>query len=158
MEKIVQQDIFEQFSLLILKMSKIVQKIKALEMAPFDLKAVHVMILYLLRMHREGLSVSELCRQTMDDKAAVSRAVSVLRERGYVLPEDARLSPVRLTKEGEELAAYITGRAACAVSEGGVGLSDEERTRFFCVLETICCNLEKYQKKLLDESGSKEEI
>lgn len=67
-----QQDVFEQFSLLILKMSKIVQKIKALEMVPFDLKAVHVMILYLLRMHREGLSVSELCRQTMDDKAAVS--------------------------------------------------------------------------------------
>ena len=149
-----QQDIFEQFSLLILKMSKIVQKIKALEMVPFDLKA----ILYLLRMHREGLSVSELCRQTMDDKAAVSRAVSVLRERGYVVPDDARLAPVRLTKEGEELASYITGRAACAVSEGGVGLSDEERTRFFCVLETICCNLEKYQKKLLDESGSKEEI
>ena len=107
-----QQDVFEQFSLLILKMSKIVQKIKALEMVvPFDLKAVHVMILYLLRMHREGLSVSELCRQTIDDKAAVSRAVSVLRERGYVEPEDTRLSPVRLTKEGEELAAYISGRA-----------------------------------------------
>lgn len=153
-----QQDVFEQFSLLILKMSKIVQKIKALEMVPFDLKAVHVMILYLLRMHREGLSVSELCRQTMDDKAAVSRAVSVLRERGYVEPEDTRLSPVRLTKEGEELAAYISGRAACAVSEGGVGLSDEERARFLLVMETICNNLEKYQKKLLKESSIREEL
>ena len=96
-----QQDVFEQFSLLILKMSKVVQKIKALEMVPFDLKAVHVMILYLLRMHREGLSVSELCRQTLDDKASVSRAVAVLRERGYVVPDDARFAPVRLTKEGE---------------------------------------------------------
>ena len=109
-------------------------------------------------MHREGLSVSELCRQTMDDKAAVSRAVSVLRERGYVEPEDTRLSPVRLTKEGEELAAYISGRAACAVSEGGVGLSDEERARFLLVMETICNNLEKYQKKLLKESSIREEI
>ena len=152
-----QQDVFEQFSLLILKMSKIVQKIKALEMVPFDLKAVHVMILYLLRMHREGLSVSELCHQTLDDKAAVSRAVAVLRERGYVVPDDARFAPVRLTKEGEELAAYITGRAACAVSEG-VGLSDEERTRFFSVMETICNNLEKYQKKLLKESSIREEL
>ena len=153
-----QQDVFEQFSLLILKMSKIVQKIKALEMVPFDLKAVHVMILYLLRMHREGLSVSELCRQTMDDKAAVSRAVSVLRERGYVEPEDTRLSPVRLTKEGEELAAYISWRAACAVSEGGGVLGDEERARFLLVMETICNNLEKYQKKLLKESSIREEI
>lgn len=152
-----QQDVFEQFSLLILKMSKIVQKIKALEMVPFDLKAVHVMILYLLRMHREGLSVSELCRQTMDDKAAVSRAVAVLRERGYVVPDDARLSPCGSRKR-EELAAYITGRAACAVSEGGVGLSDEERARFFSVMETICNNLEKYQKKLLKESSIREEI
>ena len=158
MENMMQQDVFEQFSLLILKMSKVVQKIKALEMVPFDLKAVHVMILYLLRMHREGLSVSELCRQTLDDKAAVSRAVAVLRERGYVIPGDARLSPVRPTKEGEELAAYITGRAACAVSEGGVGLSDEERTRFFSVMETICNNLEKYQKKLLKESSFQEEL
>ena len=147
-----QQDVFEQFSLLILKMSKIVQKIKALEMVPFDLKAVHVMILYLLRMHREGLSVSELCRQTMDDKAAVSRAVSVLRERGYVEPEDTRLSPVRLTKEGEELAAYISGRAACAVSEGGVGLSDAEREQhpggtMIKLLADSACDLEAEEAK-----------
>ena len=32
MENMMQQDVFEQFSLLILKMSKVVQKIKALEM------------------------------------------------------------------------------------------------------------------------------
>ena len=110
-------------------------------------------------MHREGLSVSELCRQTMDDKAAVSRAVSVLRERGYVRAGGIpAFPPVRLTKEGEELAAYISGRAACAVSEGGVGLSDEERARFLLVMETICNNLEKYQKKLLKESSIREEI
>lgn len=95
-----QQDVFEQFSLLILKMSKIVQKIKALEMVPFDLKAVHVMILYLLRMHREGLSVSELCRQTMDDKAAVSRAVAVLRERAMSFPMTPAFPPCGSRKRG----------------------------------------------------------
>ena len=45
-------DVFELFTMTILKMSKLVQKIKSLEIHKFDLKAVHVMCLYHLRMHR----------------------------------------------------------------------------------------------------------
>lgn len=146
------QDTFAQFTLVILKMSKLVQKIKAQEMNKFDLKAVHVMCLYLLRVHPEGFSISELCRQTLDDKAAMSRAVAQLRERGFVTSKPSGHSfTVRLTEEGECFADYIASRVGCAVAAGSVEMTDEERSRFFSVLEEICSKLEQYYEQLLRE-------
>ena len=145
-------DVFELFTMTILKMSKLVQKIKSLEIHKFDLKAVHVMCLYLLRVHPEGFSISELCRQTLDDKAAMSRAVAQLRERGFVTSKPSGHSfTVQLTEEGERFADYIASRVGCAVAAGSVEMTDEERSRFFSVLEEICSKLEQYYEQLLLE-------
>ena len=82
-------DVFERFTMTILTMSKLVQKIKSLEMHKFGLKAVHVMCLYHLRARPEGLTASELCRRTLDDKAAISRAVV----RSMEPPRQSRVTP-----------------------------------------------------------------
>lgn len=151
-------DVFELFTMTILKMSKLVQKIKSLEIHKFDLKAVHVMCLYHLRMHPDGMTASELCRQTLDDKAAISRAIAQLRERGYVLGDAGRHNAVvTLTEKGERLAQYVTERAAQAVAAGSADLTDEERTLFYKTLLEICGNLEHYYRDLLRNQADPQE-
>lgn len=151
-------DVFERFTMTILTMSKLVQKIKSLEMHKFGLKAVHVMCLYHLRARPEGLTASELCRRTLDDKAAISRAVAQLREAGYVQGEAGRHNaPVTLTPAGRELAEYVMQRAARAVKAGSMDLSAEERRLFHAVLSGICGNLESYYRDLRRDAILQEE-
>ena len=58
---------------------------------------------------------------------------------------------VQLTEEGERFADYIASRVGCAVAAGSVEMTDEERYRFFSVLEEICSKLEQYYEQLLRE-------
>ncbi len=151
-------DVFERFTMTILKMSKLVQKIKSLEIHKFGLKAVHVMCLYHLRMHPDGLTASELCRQTLDDKAAISRAIAQLREGGYVVGDAGRHNAaVTLTEKGEQLAQYVTVRAARAVAAGSADLTEEQRSLFYRTLLEICGNLEHYYRDLLREQADAQE-
>ena len=46
---------------------------------------------------------------------------------------------------------YIASRVGCAVAAGSVEMADEERSRFFSVLEEICSKLEQYYEQLLLE-------
>lgn len=151
-------DVFERFTMTVLKMSKLVQKIKSLEIRKFGLKAIHVMCLYNLRLHPDGLTASELCRQTLEDKAAVSRALAQLREGGYVTGDAGRHNAaVTLTEKGGRLAQYVTERAARAVAAGSADLTDEERARFYDTLLEICNNLKQYYRELLREQADAQE-
>ncbi len=61
------EDLFAKFTISILKLNKIVQKIKTYEMKKFGLSSVHVMCLYALNYRREGLTSSELVNTTLED-------------------------------------------------------------------------------------------
>lgn len=146
------KDLFERFTITILKVNKLVQKIKVCEMKKFGLKSVHVMCLYYLNSHREGLTAAELVKLTLDDKAAISRALATMREDGYVEYDPAsHNAPVRLTQKGIELADYTVERAAAAVKAGSADFSDEQREFFYKSLITISDNLEKYYQTLKDD-------
>lgn len=143
------EDLFERFTVSILKLNKLVQKIKLYEMKKFGLKSVHVMCLYYLNNHREGLTASELVKLTLDDKAAISRALATMREQGYAEYDAAsHNAPVRLTPKGIELAEYIAGRATAAVHAGSAEFSVEQRAFFYKALITIADNLENYYNNL----------
>ncbi len=143
------QDLFERFTLSILKLNKLVQKIKVYEMKKFGLKSVHVMCLYYLYANEDGLTSSELVKHTLEDKAAISRALSTMREKGYAeYDSSAHNAPVRLTPKGRELAEYIVGRTSAAVAAGSVEFTDEEREFFYASLIKISNNLEEYYSKL----------
>ena len=74
------QDLFERFTTAILKLNKLVQRIKVHEMKKFGLKSVHVMCLYYLNSRPRGITAGELARMTLEDKAAISRALAEMRQ------------------------------------------------------------------------------
>lgn len=145
---------FENFTFTILKLNKLIQKIKLVEMEEYGLRAVHVMCIYYLYVSPEGLTSSELVRHTLEDKAAISRSLGTLRERGYVTFDSRKYnSKVQLTAEGGMIAQHIVERAECVVNVTREGLSEEERESFIHALGTITKRLESYYNELLQQKG-----
>ena len=122
---------------------KFIQRIKSMEMTEFGLKGTHVMCLYYLRQNPTGLTASQLCGLCAEDKAAISRTVSELKNRGYIttLSEKAYRAMLTLTAAGQEVARKFDHLIEGWVSIGGDGLSDEERSDFYKTLSTITDNL-----------------
>ena len=144
------ENIFENFTITILKLNKLVQKIKNFEMQEYGLKTIHVMCIYYLNIHPEGLTASELTRLTLEDKAAISRALKVLQEKGYASYDQYKYNAeIRLTDGGKEFASIICQKADRAVSAGSYDFTEEQRTSFYRQLKAIAENLEKYYSGLL---------
>ena len=144
------ENIFENFTITILKLNKLVHKIKNLEMQEYGLKTIHVMCLYYLNLHSEGLTASELTKLTLEDKGAISRALKVLQEKRYASYDPNRYNAaIRLTGDGEKLAEIISKKADLAVSAGSYDFTDEQRNSFYVELKTIADNLEKYYNSLI---------
>ena len=143
------EDLFERFTVSILRLNKLVQRIKIYEIKKFGLKSIHVMCLYYLNCHPEGLTASELVKLTLEHKAAIWGALATMREEGYAEYDSAtHNADVRLTPKGKQLAEYIVGRAAAAVSAGSADFSAEQREFFYKSLVTISDNLEQYYNEL----------
>lgn len=143
------EKIFETFTVTILKINKLVNKIKLFEMQEFDLKSVHVMCVYYLNESRGGLTASELMRLTLEDKAAISRALKTLSDKGYIsYNANTYNAEITLTEEGVKIAEAINGKAARAVAAGSADFSEEERLFFYQSLKKIADNLENYYRKL----------
>ena len=139
---------FENFTYLILQSSRLIQKIKNNEMKEFGLKAVHVMCIFYLHENPAGLTHGELVKLTLEDKAAVSRAMMFLKERGIVSGGEKKQGNLfKLTKEGEGIAEHIDQAAEKAVAAGGQGLSETERVIFYQSLRSIIQNLTEYYQK-----------
>ncbi len=136
---------FENFTFLILKAGKLIQKIKNIEMKKFGLKAVHVMCIYYLNRVKEGLTHAELVKATLEDKAAISRALSTLKNKHYISYDEKKYNGlVLLTDEGKKVANVIEKRANNAVNIVGEILTEEERNRFYQSLKSLTENLFKY--------------
>lgn len=145
--------LFEEFTISILKLNKLVHRIKLYEMEPFGLQAIHVMCLFYIAHSEDGVTAGDLTRQAMEDKAAVSRAISLLKSKGYVRATDQKYnSKLRLTEEGKKVAEFIDGAAERAVQAGmDETLTDEKRREFYITLNHIYDKLKVYYDKLLEE-------
>lgn len=153
------EDLFEKFTVSILKLNKLVQRIKACEMKKFGLKSVHAMCLYHLSVHGQGLSAGRLVKLTLEDKAAISRALSDMRKMGYVEYDASRHgAPVKLTRSGAELAESIRARAAAAVGAGSLKFTPAQREFFYRSLITISDNLQNYYEGLTQENTDETEL
>ena len=145
--------LFEEFTISILKLNKLVHRIKLYEMEPFGLQAIHVMCLFYIAHSEDGATAGDLARQAMEDKAAVSRAIALLKSKGYVQATDQKYnSKLRLTDEGRKVAEFIDGAAERAVQAGmDDTLTDEKRREFYTSLNSIYNNLKTYYEHLLEE-------
>ena len=137
---------FEIFTTTITQIYKNLQKIKMQEMADSELRGIHVMCLFQLNRHKDGLTVTEISNLCGEDKAATSRTVSDLIQKGLVTTDKEKKyrTPIMLTKEGQEIADKIDKQAAQAVESVGQGLTDDERETFYKALTIISENLKNY--------------
>ena len=140
---------FENFTVSIIKLYRLVQRIKVHEMRDYGLKSVHVMCIYYLNEHEEGLTAGELISLTFEDKAAISRALALLREKNYIAYDASKYnSLITLTEEGKKVADYINQKADLAVDAGSADLSESERKLCYRFLDEITENLQKYYSEL----------
>lgn len=146
------ENVFENFTITVLRLNKLVQKIKTFEMQEYGLKTIHVMCGYYLNSHPDGLTAADLTKLTLEDKAAISRALKTLQEKGFVAYNPNHYNAViRLTDEGKQFANYISDKATKAVVAGSYDFSEEEREHFYKALNAIADNLESYYNGLIEK-------
>lgn len=139
---------FEQFSFIISGIYRKLQKIKRDEMVKRGYKGAFAQYLATLSRFEEGLTSTELCDICGKDKAAVSRIIAEMEEKGLIQREKKAVrsyrSKITLTEEGKDVANYVAERASIAFSSvSGEIMTEEERTMFYTVLDRIYKNIEK---------------
>lgn len=93
---------------------------------------------------------------TLEDKAAISRAIQTLQERGYVACQPrGRNKIVKLTDEGQKFAKAISEKIRLAVRAGSVNITEEQRKFFYNSLLEISDNLIEYYQKLIESEDKK---
>lgn len=150
---------FEAFSEYIAELNRCIQRIKEVEMNKLGLHAKHTMCLYYLGKYPEGLTPTELTKRCYEDKAAVSRTLAQLENKGFIsrgLPEDKRAyrAVYNLTESGEEIVKKINERVKTVLIDAGIGLNDEQRSELYMCLELILNNLKNHLESA-DESAQK---
>ena len=137
---------FETFLTAIGQINRSLQKLKSLEMADFGLKGTHVMCLYQLQQHPEGLTSAQLAQLCDEDKAAISRSVAELREKGLTYQPDQQEKRYRklilLTEQGHEITHAMDQKIIDAVVSAARGYTAQERETFYHVLLQVAENLQ----------------
>ena len=139
---------FEIFTVLITKISRNIRRIKTEAMHEFGLKSPHVTCLYYL-YERKALTVKQLCDICEEDKGAVSRSISELQLKGFVVEEKSGNKKYKnnlvLTDKGREAAKHIVDRIYSVLQGTGEGLTDKERESFYGALSVINDKLEQFR-------------
>ncbi len=122
---------------------KYIQRIKSIEMEELGLKGTHSMCLFYLHLNPEGLTATQLSTLCGEDKAAISRTISDLRQQGFVCQESEKnyRAPLLLTQKGQTVAEKVDQLIESWVTTGGDGLSEQQRTDFYQSLALISSNL-----------------
>lgn len=151
---------YEHFSLSVSRIYHDIQKIERTQMEKFGLKGPHAQTLLALHRHPEGITAVQLCELCLKDKAAVSRSIGELEEKGMVCREQNHGSTYRallkLTPRGEQAALAVSRRAVMAVERAGKGLRDDQREVFYGVLALIADNLHAICTNGLKNTGDNE--
>lgn len=139
---------FEQFSVVISGIHRYVQKLHRNEMVKRGYKGAFVQYLVTLNRTEGGLTSKELCEICDKDKAAVSRIIAEMEEKGLVQRDRTAVrayrSKITLTEKGKETADYITERSRLAVKAVSFGaINEEQREVVYSVLDVISKNLQK---------------
>ena len=137
---------FEKFALLIDGAQKNIQKFKSYIAQELGVKSVHVLWIYELYIHPDGLTSAELAVRSNIDPSLISRELANLKRRGYITKEttpgkrtyNARIT---LTDEGNTLAKKIYQISLNTQHQVSTGISSKDLATFYTVLEKLHSNL-----------------
>lgn len=148
---------YEQFSFIISVINRHIQKIERDEMVKYGYKGAFAQYLMIMRHHSDGVTAAQLSELCDKDKAAISRVVSEMIEKGLVLRNSASDTAYRaklvLTEEGHRIADIVSQRGIQAVDAVGNELSDEERKNFYSTLDYIASKLQYISKEGIPQEG-----
>lgn len=148
----IMENVFENFTIAIMRINKLIQKIKLKEIDRYGLKAIHVMCAYYLLANPDGLTASELVKLTLEDKGAISRALTSMRDKGFICyNSDTYNAKIVLTESGKVFAESLLARADSAVEAGGAQMTETERVEFYKTLYGIADRLQAYYETLKDK-------
>ncbi len=138
---------FEQFSYMVSGMYRYIHKIEKAEMVKHGYKGAFAIYLATLSRYPEGLNSARLCDICDKDKAAVSRIISEMQEKGLVekvqLEDRIYRAKIVLTEKGREVAKMVNEKsAAAAEAVSGKVVGENEREEFYALLEKMCKNLQ----------------
>lgn len=137
---------FEHFSVSISCIYRYIQKIERVEMEKYGLKGPHAQCLLAMRRFPEGVTSARLCEACDKDKAAVSRMVAELEEKGMVVRNTANgvryRAVLKLTELGEAAADHVEQLARRAVEEASAGMTEQQRVTMYAALDLIAGNLQ----------------
>ena len=142
---------FEDFIGYINVIYRNIEKIKRHRMKEFGLSGNHVMYMTYLAHNPEGLTAAELCQLTSVDKAATSRALSELVEKGFVYYPDLEGSKkyratAVLTESGFEISEKMNEIIQELVEQVARDMSEEEGRNLYGSLEKISGRIEQIAK------------
>ena len=139
---------FREFSGLVSRAEKALQRVKTENVKDYGLRGVHVSCLLALHERPEGLTATELASVCGVDRAQISRVTAELR--GLDLVCEASPGPRRryrgaleLTEEGRAAAAEMAGIVDVKLQRVSGDIPPEELTVFYRVFGAIVERLEK---------------
>lgn len=136
---------FELFTALISRIQKNVKRIKNIGMSEYNLKGIHVSIIYYLHKY-QTLTSKELAEKCEEDKGAISRALNYLESCEYLTCDSKNVkrynSPILLNEKGNQIALEILDRVNKVLDEISSCMTNEERISFYQILTKLSDKLE----------------
>ena len=138
---------FAQFSYMISNIYRNIQKIEHDEMVKLGYKGAYAKYLVVMFQQPQGITSSKLCEICDKNKAAVSRMITEMEEKGLVLRNHSYNALIKLTKKGENLAKYVCEKAELAVKEVSKDLPNEQRHLLYALLNQLSGSIHKISEE-----------
>ena len=157
-----EQDRFDRFNHLTSCAIKSIQKLKVMGMLPFGLTGAHTMCLRHLYNFPEGVTRTKLVRLCDIDKAQVSRIITDLCAKGYVIEtENDNINyrkRLKLTPLGKDPTEEINRKVLRVNEFVSSDIPEEQLSVFYETFDTICQNLKAAEIELEAELLSKAKV
>ena len=139
---------FESFVSAVMRAYRCVQKLKSAQSKAMGLRSNHIMCLYFLGKHTEGVTAAELCKLCHEDKAAISRTIFDMTQKGLVLPAEEPSkkkyrTTIKLTESGEAQSERLQRIIEHVVRTVSDDFSPKERDTFYRVFFSIVDHLDE---------------
>ena len=148
---------FTTFFLTFERILKNIKHIASPVMQSYDLRPLHLSSVLALERSKEGLSVSELARECIIDKALSSRILKELSEKGFAAPSSAPgcknyNKRYVLTPKCRAIISDLSIKICDYMKQADQSVTDEELASFYLTLAKLDQSIEALTPKSTSEA------